>query len=254
MENLLFDKIIADYHQYVKQFDSSPELSLKYHHSRNVADIAKKISEFQTLANSTLQLVEIAALYHDIGRYTQFEKYKTFNDSLSENHAELGLNIIQELGFLDELDDSSKKIIVEAIRNHNRKTIDESLDEVTTVICNIVRDADKVDILKILADYYQKGVYDPALSLNLPENETYNPQIVQDILSAKLVDLSLMKSVNDFRLVTLSWVFDLNFAVSHILVSDSKALSIIYHSITVKSPEIDFAFHVVEGICEAYSF
>ncbi len=253
MENLLFDKIIANYHQYAKQFDSSPELLLKYHHSQNVADIAKKISEFYSPAESILQLVQIAALYHDIGRYTQFEKYNTFSDSLSENHAELGVKVIQELGFIDELDEPSKNIVIEVIRNHNRKIIDESLDEVTTVICNIVRDADKIDILKILADYYQKGVYDAALSLNLPENDTYNPQIVQDILSAKLVDLSLMSSVNDFRLVTLSWVFDLNFAVSYLLVSNSKALSIIYHSITVKSPEIDIAFHMVEGICEAYS-
>ena len=44
-----------------------------------------------------------AALLHDAGRFQQYAEYKTFSDALSEDHAELGVKVIQNSGLLDNV-------------------------------------------------------------------------------------------------------------------------------------------------------
>lgn len=253
MENWLFDKIIEDYHLYAQQFQNSPELVLKYNHSKNVSLLAKQISEFVAPSNETSQIIEIAALYHDIGRFTQFQKYHTFNDSISANHAELGVKIMSDFPNFDSLNQDEKRMIYNVVNNHNKFKIEDSLDHVTALVCNIIRDADKIDILKTLANSYKSNVYNAAVFLDLPDIDSYNPLIVQDLLSAKSVDFSMMETLNDFKLANLGWVFDLNFAISHLILHKANVLQDIYQSITVKSKEIDMAYQMVEGVCEAYS-
>ncbi len=252
MDNLLFEKVINNYHNYVKRFDLTKELELKYNHSKNVATISSHIGEF-VLPNKTSQRVlYIAALYHDIGRYEQFLKYNTFSDKKSVDHASLGVEIVKEERLFEGIDEHLTQQLYDVIENHNKKNILQTLPPATIDICNVVRDADKIDILRLLSAHYQTGVYDATLSLGLPDVPTFNPAILDDILSAKHTDFSQMSSLNDFKLLNLSWVFDLNYAISHVLIYESKVLKRIYQSISVKSPEIDTAYHMVNGICEAY--
>ncbi len=252
MDNLLFEKVINNYHQYVKRFVLTHELELKYNHSKNVATIASHIGEF-VLPNKTSQrILYIAALYHDIGRYQQFIQYKTFKDKDSVNHASLGVQIIKDEQLFEGLQEQVTQQLFDVIENHNKKTVLQSLPPATIDICNVVRDADKIDILRLLSAHYQTGIYDKTLSLGLPDVPTFNESILKDILNAKHTDFSQMNSLNDFKLLNLSWVYDINYAISHVLIFESKVLKKIYQSITAKSPDIDTAYHMVNGICEAY--
>lgn len=253
MENLLFEKIILHYHRYVEGLSLTPEMALKHEHSKNVAQIADRISEFVMPSEDQRQLTRIAALYHDIGRYEQFQKYGTFNDYTSEDHGTLGAQIIEENKFFDELSAEDRDNLLEVIKNHNKKSIALHLSAAATIICNVVRDADKIDILYLLASHYQTGKYDPILSLGLPDVPSHNPLIINDLMSATPCDFHLMQSLNDFKLLNLSWVYDINFAVSYALLYQQKSLEKIYHSLTVKAPEIDVAYQMVDGICEAYA-
>jgi putative nucleotidyltransferase with HDIG domain len=252
MENLLFEKILLQYHHYVDRFSLTSEMELKYQHSKNVALIAKHIAGFVAPSEAQRQLVEIAALYHDIGRYEQFLKYKTFNDEDSEDHGTLGVDIIQNHQFFAELDPQERETLFQVIESHNKKTISSTISPEANFICKMVRDADKMDILQMLSSHFQTGKYDPILSLGLPDETTYNPLVVSDLLSAKSVDFKLMQSLNDFKLVNLGWVYDLNFAISYVMLYQQKYLEKIYQSLTVKAPEIDMAYQMVDGICEAY--
>ena len=82
------------FEQYVKQF-ASPDpniqaaLDLKQAHTRRVCEAIVDIGE-------DLLMAEATALLHDIGRFEQFRRYKTFSDARSENHALLGVKVIQE--------------------------------------------------------------------------------------------------------------------------------------------------------------
>ena len=252
MENLLFEKIIMQYHRYVEHLTLSQEMELKYQHSKNVALVARQIADFVVPSQSQQQLVEIAALYHDIGRYEQFLKYKTFSDRSSEDHAMMGVTIIREQRLFDGIDTEQQEILLHAIENHNKKIISPTISPEATFICRVVRDADKLDILEMLSSHFQKGNYDVSVSLGLPDDLTYNPLVVNDLLGAKTVDFTLMQSLNDFKLANLSWVYDLNFAISYVMLYQQKYLEKIYQSLTVKAPEIDMAYQMVDGICEAY--
>jgi putative nucleotidyltransferase with HDIG domain len=228
-------------------------MELKYQHSINVASIAKLIAEYVTPSRIHQQWVEIAALYHDLGRYEQFLQYGTFNDQISLDHATLGVEIIQKLGMFAELQSEEQEMLFQAIENHNKKAISPTISPEAELVCKIIRDADKMDILKMLSSHFQTGKYDPVISLGLPDEKNYNPLVVSDLLSARSVDFTRMKSLNDFKLVSLGWVYDLNFAISHVMLYQQKCLEKIYQSLTVKAPEIDMAYHMVDGICEAYS-
>ena len=51
----------------------------------------------------------------------QWSVYRTFRDNLSEDHAELGLKVIQEQSLYKELDSEDRSILLFAISNHNKK-------------------------------------------------------------------------------------------------------------------------------------
>ena len=56
------------------------------------------------LSGEALYMAETAALLHDIGRFEQFHRYKTFSDARSEDHAALGVDAIKEEGLLQSID------------------------------------------------------------------------------------------------------------------------------------------------------
>ena len=41
-------------------------------------------------------VAEAIALFHDVGRFPQYARYKTFRDSISTNHAALGASVLFE--------------------------------------------------------------------------------------------------------------------------------------------------------------
>lgn len=252
MDNRVFERILQLYHSYVKDLAFSPEIELKYQHSINVANLANRISEFVTPSKIERQLIEIASLYHDIGRFKQFATYHTFNDRISENHATLGVQVIKEHNFFADLDLETQEVLFNIIKNHNTKTVSKDLTPVELLCCNVLRDADKLDILRLLSAHYKTGEYNATLSLGLPDKEEYNPLILNQLLNASIVDVESMQSVNDFKLLNLSWVYDLNFAVSHALLFEFGYLKQIYQSLSVKDAQIDLAYQMVDGICEAY--
>lgn len=55
--------------------------------------------------------------------------------------------------------DKYAKIVETAIRSHSCFRLDESLDEETLMFCNIIRDADKIDIFKVNIDTPVEEIY-----------------------------------------------------------------------------------------------
>ena len=63
------------------------------------------------------------SLIHDIGRFTQFIKYKTYDDLLSENHALLSAKIIEKENILSNYNEEEQKLILKAVSLHNKKDL-----------------------------------------------------------------------------------------------------------------------------------
>ncbi|PQP32681.1 HD family phosphohydrolase, partial [Desulfobacteraceae bacterium SEEP-SAG10] len=52
------------------------------------------------------------------------------------------------------------------------------------------------------------------LEIGLPDDPACSPQILASIREGRLVLMQNLKTLNDFKLLQISWVFDLNFVTS----------------------------------------
>ena len=116
-------------------------------------------------------------------------------------------------GILDHLPPQERMTILPAIRLHNAKALPEIQDSKVLFFCRLIRDADKLDIYRVVVNYYEgnRKRRNPLIELELEDRPEYSPAIVQDILNSRPSDARLMRTLNDMKLLQLGWVFDINF-------------------------------------------
>lgn len=203
---------------YIARFYTGDEyvdmnVKLKEDHTRRVCGNAGAIGAELGLSPGALRLAEAAALFHDIGRFEQFMRYRTFNDARSENHARLAARVLDENGLLDRLPEVERRIVSSAVRYHNVHRLPS--DEPPDVLfhARLLRDADKLDIYFVVTDYYTQRHHtaNPAVELDLPDTPEYSPRIIEDIMNGRCAGGTDLETYNDMKLFELSWVFDINF-------------------------------------------
>ena len=203
---------------YVKTFKHGDKnfqenIILKEKHTMQVCKEILNIGEQIELNNDELHLSEVIALFHDIGRFEQYAHYKTFVDRKSENHAELGVKILEENRVLNRFDESMQSLILRTISYHNRASLPEEETDTCLLYTKLLRDADKLDIWRVVTDYYHQknGRRNVALELDLPDTPEFSEKVYQDLINMRIVDIKHVKNLNDFKLLQMGWIFDINF-------------------------------------------
>ncbi|MFH1009094.1 MAG: HD domain-containing protein [Candidatus Latescibacterota bacterium] len=196
--------------------DDDAGIHLKIYHSLRVLDESRAITRSLSLSPLESELSQLVALFHDIGRFPQYARYKTFNDRISTNHARLGVDTILETGILFDLNAEDRRLILGAIYLHNRFALPQNLSRGLDLQAKIIRDSDKLDIARILLTHFESDAHSNNLvTLGLKTDPfAWSPDIVADIRSQKQVRYEGMVWVNDFKLLVSSWTYDLNFAAS----------------------------------------
>ncbi|HEX8960223.1 MAG TPA: HD domain-containing protein [Geobacteraceae bacterium] len=191
-------------------------ITLKEEHTGRVCANMRQIVQEESLGAGSGRLAEVCALCHDIGRFPQYHRYRTFKDSVSVNHAVLAADILVQSRALDKLSRNEQTIVINAVRHHNAFAVPFSLDAESSLFLKLVRDADKLDIWRVFLDYYRlpEGNRASAVSLGFPDLPEYSHQAIAALLRGEMVRLSQVKSLSDFKLLQLSWVYDLNFPSS----------------------------------------
>jgi len=229
MKKKEFEKIRKWFGSYVAGFytddvkDSYP-VWLKEAHTRHVCRNSFLIGEKLNLAPEDILLAKAAALLHDTGRFRQYARYRTFNDRASENHARLGLKEIGLGKVLDHCRKDEKHLIAKAVYYHNVANLPTAEEEKTLFYIKLLRDADKLDIWRVVAEYYADSGNrngsddDNTIVLGLPGTPDCSPKILNAFHEKKFASLQDLKTQVDLKLLQISWVFDLNFYTSfHIL-------------------------------------
>lgn len=212
---------------YVKNFYSADEqlsfhVCLKEEHTFRVVQYGSKIGEWLCLSPEQLQLAKIAALLHDVGRFKQYQTYRTFNDGLSVNHAELGFGILEEYEILAKAGLSAKEqdIVKQAVLYHNRRQLPDDIKDDCLLLSKITRDADKLDIFSMLVtDDKKNQIPQPP---ELMKTVDYSDFIIREILRGNLIKPKEIKTATDLMLFRLSWIFDINFAYSFSYLLEQK--------------------------------
>lgn len=228
--------LVSWFDNYTNQFSSQfPKLSenieLKADHSRKVHQEILGLAKSLNLNGNDVFIAEIIGLFHDIGRFKQYAKYQTFSDSKSQNHAELGVEVLKELHILKDLSDENQDIIYKSILNHSRAEIIPDTNERVIFFSKLIRDADKLDIWRLITEYYmvkQQSGKNKTLELELPDKDEISDEVFNSIIKKEVVLKESMKTLNDFKLLQIAWLFDLNFDYSIQRLYNKKYLDKIF--------------------------
>ena len=144
------NEVIQCFHDYVQQFDlNNIDLKRKYEHAYRVMHWIKVLAQSIDLKEEDVELSCIIGLLHDIGRFEQLKETNTYDDMKFE-HADFGADYLKNSSFLEQchIPEEWKMVIVTATQLHNKYSIPDYLDERTLQFVKLIRDADKIDIMK----------------------------------------------------------------------------------------------------------
>ncbi len=196
--------------------------ALKEEHTGRVCENICRIGGEEGMDADGLLLAEAIALFHDVGRFPQYRRYRTFKDADSANHAALGVTVLREEGVLDKLAQNEQDIIIRGVGLHNVFAMPAQLDAKSALFLKLIRDADKLDIWRVFIDYYllPEAERASAVGLGFPDLPGYSPEVAVCLERGEMVRLATVQSLNDFKLLQLSWVFDLNFSASFRMIRE----------------------------------
>ncbi len=216
------------FHYYVREFRQGTDedvasIELKKDHSLRVLQEAKMITASLEIESWLADMVHIAALLHDVGRFPQYRQFKTFNDRQSVNHGRLGLEVIRETGILDNLLPEHRKLVLGAVFLHNRAILPDRLSPALSIMVRIIRDADKLDIIPtIISNLNPAAPASRVVSMGLSLDCRYSEDIYRKVALREFVDTSEMVWLNDYKLILLGWLPTLNFPASRRAVLERR--------------------------------
>lgn len=236
IENLYVDKehvkqVFADY---VAAYNpNDPKIRLKIEHTYRVADLCERIAVSEKMTEDEIMLSWLLGMFHDVGRFDQVKEYHTFQDALSVDHAGLSADILFGKGnythalvldFLPRTDLDGQKetfsIMENAIRAHSAFRIPFTYSEEEKRFADLLRDADKIDILRVQLDFPLTDIY------NCKEEELLTaevtPEVSKSFYEHKAVLRALKKTPVDHIVGHLSLVFELVYPESLRIVKEQQ--------------------------------
>ena len=245
------------YDAYVDTYRESgvlpPMMELKRKHTAFVVANAEAIADGEGFSSREREVSLAAALLHDTGRYEQLKLYNTFRDSESVDHAVFSHDIVQKKGWLESLaiSEADCRAIMLAVLYHNRRDLPSEMDPLTEIAAHTVRDADKLDIFRVLEDQIATTDWrsDSRAFWNLSVSAPPNPVVVECIEKGEAVDYQNIQSLSDFVLIQVGWMISgLHFVTSRKICRERGHLAYrrsFLHKLT-DSPSIDRVCDIAE--------
>ncbi len=192
-------------------------LKLKEAHSNRVCKEMSYLSGELGLSGNQKRIAEATALFHDVGRFEQFVKYRTYSDHRSVNHCLLGVDVLRRGKVLDEVDRYERELIEKAIEYHGLIELPGDLGGEELLFSRLIRDADKLDIFYVVLGYYKQYRDKPekfVLELEYPDEPGYLDEVIERLLRGQRIEYSRLRTLNDVKLCQLGWVYDVNFTAT----------------------------------------
>lgn len=185
-------KVLQVFGDYVKNYNSQDEkVRLKIEHTYRVSEMCENIAVSLKLKREEIDLSWLLGILHDIGRFEQLKNYGTFVDASSIDHAKYGAEILFEQGKIrDYIKDRSQDALIKtAVAWHSAYRLPEDLDEKTKMFCRILRDGDKIDILKVNVDFPLEEIY------NVTTEELRLSQVSDEVMEAFMEGHAVLRSL-----------------------------------------------------------
>ena len=182
-------------------------------HTYKVCEAMEVICADMQLDGTTKTLAELCALLHDVGRFEQIRRFHTISDRQSVNHAELSVQFLKDANVLEALTEEDREAVYGAIFYHNALEVPESASGRDRLLMELIRDADKLDIYRVLVERFTSS--DPhekiILDNDYPETGCYQELLLTDLLRNRCTRTPARMSRTDIKLFMLGWLYDINF-------------------------------------------
>ncbi len=170
------------------------------------------------------------------------------------NHGEMSIKVLFENNLIRKFIPNNKydEIIKTAVINHNRAHIEDGLDKKSILFSQIIRDADKIDILKTitLPETDLKGIfwYEDFDIAKINEN------LIEDLKTIKYIYYSKIQNNADQILIFYGYIFNFNFPTSLEIISRNKYLDLFTKRLYIqfKSKQIHTQLEEILQICNDY--
>ncbi len=220
--NIERQRVLEQFAEYTRKYNANdPKIALKIAHTYRVASNCEVIANSIGLGKEDTEISWLSGMLHDIGRFEQVKRYNTFIDSESVDHAEFGADLLFGKERLIEayVDDRSYDDILEVvIRQHNKFRINKEITGKTLDLCNILRDADKIDILRVNVETPMEEIY------NVSEEElkesAVSDAVVEQMLEHHAICRDVCVTPADHLIGHISLNYELVFQKSWELVNE----------------------------------
>jgi 5'-deoxynucleotidase YfbR-like HD superfamily hydrolase len=209
-------------------------------HSLRVATNSGLLAKSISLTEEEVNMSQVIALFHDYGKAVMIVQGTESPINIQGKHADLSSKLVQQLNFYTKLSADDSMVILRAIENHNKLRLPKFDNEQQSLFPKLLRDADKIDIFEVSYHFFkEKDGLQPLMTLDLINQVDVSEKIFKTVISGKTAAVEDMKSMNDYRLLLLSMVFDLNFKYSFKILVEKQYIQKIYETLPKRSHIID---------------
>ena len=207
-----FKELEDIFEEYVNRFlnneqnDEARKLNFtnKKIHSYHVRDNILKIAKEKKL-DVDMFIVEFIGLFHDIGRFYQYDKYETFNDANSADHAKLSVKVLEDEGIINLIDYEKRPYVIDSILMHNYQDLPKLQDKKMYIYATLLRDADKLDGFRSIS-VYERENKNLAYFKNKSDEPIISDYVYESIMNKKSVYKYNLKTVLESQIVSLGYI------------------------------------------------
>lgn len=247
-------KVEKAFQDYSSAYDTTDaKVKLKVDHTYRVAALSDCITDSLGMTGFDKEFAWLVGMLHDIGRFEQLRRYHTFRDALSVNHAELSADILFQEKLIERFirikpdvsdktafsgkealtgetkhvgskvsDDNDFLSLEKAIRLHNVYQLPDDLTAREYRFATILRDADKLDILRVNVETPRRDIYDVPDDIFL--HADISDAVYENILHCRNLHRNMIKTPADLLLGHISFVFGLVYPISVRLMKEQGYL------------------------------
>jgi len=225
MELINKEHIKNEFKNYVRDYNvEDPKIALKIAHTYRVAELSVGIADSLELNEEDTLLAWTIGMLHDIARFEQVRIYGSFNDAETVDHAEFGVKLLFEDNLVDIFKISKEwyETINTAIKYHNKYRIPAEVSERDLLFCKIIRDADKIDILRVNVDTPVKEIYNTTTEMLVKDR--ISDAVFNAFFENSAVNHSIKETTMDRVVGHVSLCFELEFPISRKIVLEQGYL------------------------------
>ena len=141
-----------------------------------------------------------------------------------------------------------------AIFNHNKREIEKTKHKNAILLAKIIRDADKLDIYRVLEPYLTgEDAAGAPKFVDVDASVEISPEFMDLFLEGKQADYRLIKTHGDRKLVRLLWIYDINFPWTMRKIKEAGYAEKIVESLYPKNEKLDLAVKKLYNYMEEHS-